>query len=353
MRILIVRLSALGDIVHALPVLSALGDAVPGVEVDWIVDARYAGIFDHVDGLRRRLVVRADGLGGGDRVVSFAGPTAFWAALRHLRQQHYDVALDLQGLIKSAALAGLSGARRVVGFPAAHLREPQAGWFYGETTTVAEGAHIIEKNLSMLPAIGLPAIGLRSDGMRFPIRVPASPVADDVAATVAGAGTSRFALVNPGGGWPNKRWRAARFGELAARLSSDLALPSFVLWGAGEETLAQQVAAHAAGGATVLPQTTLGDVLALASRASLMISGDTGPMHLAAAVGTPIVGLHGPTWPARNGPWDPADVTVSRADTCQCHHKRRCQRVVPCLDEVSVDEVFRAVQARLAKEPRA
>jgi heptosyltransferase I len=99
------------------------------------------------------------------------------------------------------------------------------------------------------------------------------------------------------------------------------------------------------------PQTSLGDLLALASRATLIVSGDTGPVHLAAAVGTPIVGLYGPTWPERNGPWDPNDEVVSRATTCVCHHKRQCQRgdARMCINEISVDEVASAIDRRLVR----
>ena len=105
------------------------------------------------------------------------------------------------------------------------------------------------------------------------------------------------------------------------------------------------------------PETSLGDLLALTSRAALMISGDTGPTHIAAAMKTPIVGLYGPTWPERNGPWDPDDVVVSRATQCVCHHKRQCQRDGPieggaahmCINDISVDEVVHAVRLRLSR----
>jgi ADP-heptose:LPS heptosyltransferase len=131
-------------------------------------------------------------------------------------------------------------------------------------------------------------------------------------------------------------------------------LVSIVLWGGDELALAEQVVAASDGAATRAPQTSLGDLLALSQRASLMVSGDTGPVHIAAAMRTPIVGLYGPTWPERNGPWDPRDVVVSRAGTCECHHKRRCQRAgTMCIDEIGVEEVTAAVSHRLASAREA
>lgn len=346
-RVLLVRLGALGDIVHALPVFGALRDEFPLAQIDWIVDARYADILNHVEGLSRRLVIRASAASSTRDVVSFGGTRGFLSAWRYMRRQRYEVAIDLQGLLKSAALARLSGARRVIGFTAVQLREPQAAWFYNERVSAAADAHVIGKNLAVLSAFGIP-----EHGPRFPLRVPPSRLADEMARVVADTGHDRFAVMNPGGGWPNKRWPAARFGELAARLWAEWRIPSFVLWGRGEEPMAETAVKHSLGAASRLPATTLADVLAIASRAALMVSGDTGPLHLATALGTPVVGLYGPTWPSRNGPWQAADVTVSRANACVCHHKRRCVRDVTCLDEIGVDEVFRAVAARLDPELR-
>lgn len=336
-RILIVRMSALGDIVHALPVLAALGDAYPSADIDWLVDRKYAGVLDLVDGVSHRII----------------GRPGLMAAVSAMRRRAYDVALDLQGLLKSAAMARMSGAQRVIGFETRALRERGAAWFYSETSRVPARAHIIRKNISVLPLVGV----TRPPSIRFPFVLPASPVADHVSADAITRGSGRFALINPGAAWPNKRWAPGRFGRLADRIRQRHQLPSYVLWGRGEESLADAVVAASNGAAVRAPETSLGDLLAVSSRAALMISGDTGPVHLAAAMGTPIVGLYGPTWPERNGPWDPNDVVVSRAGQCACHHKRRCQRDGAsddvesrmCINDMTIDEVADAVDLRLAR----
>lgn len=340
-RILIVRMSALGDIVHALPVLSALRHAYPDTEIDWLADRRYLGVLDLVTGLNRRV----------------AGRPGLVQAARSMRGRAYDVAVDLQGLLKSAAMARLSGAPRVIGFETAALRERAAAWFYTESAAVPERAHVIQKNLSVLPLLGV-----ASAQVEFPFEVPPSTVADHVVADAAARGPGSFTLLNPGAAWPNKRWAPERFGALAQHIRERHGHPAYVLWGPEESSLADTVVSHSNGAAVRAPETALGDLLALSSRAAVMVSGDTGPVHLAAAMGTPIVGLYGPTWPERNGPWHPDDVIVSRAEQCVCHHKRRCQRVGVgegrqsgmCIDDISLDEAKRAVDRRLAtgRRPR-
>ncbi len=341
-RVLVVRMGALGDIVHALPLLAALRAHRPDVLVDWLVDARYAGVLAMVDGLCRRVVVRASSAGAAAGEVRFAGVSGLASAIAFLRGQGYEAALDLQGLIKSAALARLSGARRVVGFAPSQLREPAAGWLYGERVTGPAGGHVVEKNLAMLPALDVPSAGLV-----FPWRPVTSEVAEAVLASAPVARAGGFALVNPGAAWENKRWPPARFGALAARIGEHLALPSVVTWGPGEQARAEAVVAASHGHAVASPPTALPDLLALARAARLVVSGDTGPLHLAASVGAPIVGLFGPTRPERNGPWRADDVSVSRAATCECFHKRQCRRGRACIEDIDVDEVFAACARRL------
>lgn len=331
MNILIVRFGALGDIVHAIPAAAALRAAFPFARIDWLVEARYREILDLVTSI--------------DRVVVLDKPTpAGWIAVtRQLRAQRYHAALDFQGLMKSAVLARASGAARVLGFSIWHLREKGASPFYSESLEPARDAaraHVIYKNLRLIEALGV-----HDPRIEFPLRVVESRARDAILEASAGA---PFALLNPGAAWPNKRWYTDRFGELAAFLKDVRGLVPFVLWGPGEEPLAERVIESSNGAARLAPPTRLADVVEACRSAALMVSGDTGPLHIATAVGTPVVGIFGPTIPGRNGPWSADDVVVSRTDRCGCHLDRRCRQAEWCLTDISVPEVCAAVQRRLA-----
>jgi heptosyltransferase-1 len=338
-RFLIVRLGALGDLVHAVPVAAALRRAHPSSRIDWLVGARYKELLDLVPVIDHRIAIDDGNWGKGGR--------PFWTVLRELRRTRYDVAFDLQGLIKSSALARGSGARRVVGFARRQLREPLARLFYTESIDVGSGGvfdrsgtrHVVTSNLEMLRAIGIDP-----GPPQFPIAVSKGEVAERALQASGG----HYALLNPGAAWPNKRWPPGRFGALAAALRRQHGLQSFVLWGPGEQALAEEVAAASEGAATPAPPTSIADLVALSRSATVVVSGDTGPAHVSAAVGAPLVGIFGPTRPERNGPWCPEDVSVSRAASCQCHHQRRCHLDSPCLLDISVDEVTQAVERRLA-----
>jgi len=338
-KILIVRLSALGDIVHALPVLAAITRAMPAAEVDWMVEENYASILSITTGLRRRIIGRARNSFTTDEAVSFGGALGYVQAVTHLRSQDYDCALDLQGLLKSAGWARSSGAKRIIGFDKANVREAQAATFYTETVTPPPGVHVVRKNLSLLSALGI-----ATDQIDMPLSPDASA---DTLAAIQAAGTKQYAVLNPGAAWPNKRWPPERFGALAAALRERTGLPSLITWGPSERELADAIVSASSGAASPAPPTTIGDLAVLLRDAALVVSGDTGPLHIAAAMGTPLVGLYGPTWPERNGPWDPNDVVISRATTCGCHHKRQCLRGAPCINEITLDEVIGAAEQRL------
>lgn len=341
---LIVRLGALGDIVHTIPVAAALRRAYPDARIDWLVSGKHREILDLVPCVTTRIVAAAGafaGPGEGEAGHSFLG------AIRAIRRQRYDTVLDLQGLIKSAIIARFSGAPRVVGFTSRYLREPMAHRLYtahydpgGDGIYApSETRHVVHINLGMLDALGVPPAP-----PAFPFDRRPSEAADRVLESTGG----RYALLNPGAAWPNKRWPPDRLGALARALRDRLRLASVVLWGPGEREIAEAVVAQAGGAAMLSPETRIADILAIARGAAVMVSGDTGPTHIAAAVGTPIVGIYGPTRPERNGPWLPEDVTVSRAARCECHHLRRCTARRWCLLDVEVGEMLGAVERRLA-----
>jgi ADP-heptose:LPS heptosyltransferase len=206
---------------------------------------------------------------------------------------------------------------------------------------------VIDKNLALLGPLGIEATGLRE----FPL-----PYSEEAAASVAARlrelTTEDFALLNPAGGWSSKLWPAERYGKLARELPK-LGLRSVVTWGPGEEPLAEAVVDASNGAAVRSFPTTLLDFLELARRSRLVVAADTGPLHLACAVGAPVVALFGPTDPERNGPFDPADEVVRRTPQCAPCYSRTCQRHADIMGEIHVSEVLGAVERRLAsaREP--
>lgn len=331
MRVLIVRLGSIGDIVHAMPLVGALRSHFPEATIDWLVERSLAGVVGMCPGVSRVVAMETR---------RAAGESGWWPTVRRLRAARYVVALDAQGLLKSAVLARLSGAERVVGWSRAHLREGGAAAFYTDRVVPDGVQHVVDKNLVLLSAMGI------ERGPRDVMLNAGAPSA--VVTGVEERTGGRFALINPGANWPNKRWPPDRFGELAARLRADYGFVPVVLWGPGDERLADAVVSASKGAAVLAPRTTLQDIVHLATRAVVVVSGDTGPLHLACAAGGRVVGIFGPTDPRRNGSWHAADVHVSRFEACACHHRRACRAEQWCLDEVDVDQVEVAVAKRLA-----
>ena len=343
MRVLIIRLGALGDVVHTIPVAAALGRRFPDAAIDWAIDERCAALLDLVPGLDRRIVLR----------TRSRATMAAWAALRRaLGEVPYDVALDVQGLGKSALVARLSGARRVVGFRPPFLRERWARWLYTETADPGRSRHVVDRNLGILGALGV-----ADREWAFPIRVGASPAVDALRRRVDPTGAG-CVLIDPNAAWSTKCWSPERYGATAAHVGRAHGRPCVVIWGPGDEGRAAAVVAAAGGAATLAPPTGLVELAALLRAGALLVSGDTGPLHLAAALGTPVVGLYGPSDPARNGPWAQDDEVVSAFPDCACaarlvrrgrpaHMVRRCRARTGCLDAVTVEQVCAAVDRRL------
>jgi len=329
-RFLIVRLGSMGDVIHAIPAAAALRARFPEARIDWLVDPRYVALLEMVQGIDSRIAVNTRRLG------------ETMATLTDLRAVGYTAVLDLQGLLKSAVLARAAGAERTIGFTTAHLRERTAALFYTHRVDPGGTAHVIFKNLALLEPLGS-----RDTRAAFPLEIPDSAVAEAVTARFEGA---PYALINPGAAWPNKRWPPDRFGALAANIRDRFRLRSLVLWGPGEESLADRVVSASAGAADRAPATSITDLFAIARGARLLVSGDTGPLHIGGAVGTPLVALFGPTFASRNGPWSAADVVIARTDACACLYRRRCRRGAPCINDIQLPEVVAAVERRLSTD---
>jgi lipopolysaccharide heptosyltransferase I len=334
LNILIVRLGSLGDIIHAIPAAAAIRRVHPHATIHWLVDVRHEELLELVESINTRVAVNTSDAGSIFRTV------------RRLRERHFDIAIDLQGLLKSAVLARLSRAGRVIGFPAPLLREKAAGLFYTETEGDLAARHVIDKNLSILKALGI-----RVPDVEFPLVDRKSEIVSAARSGLGIGSGDRFALINPGAAWPNKRWPPVYYAEVARALAKRYHLRSLVLWGPGEREIGQRVVDASEGTAALSPPTSIADLVSLTKAAAVMISGDTGPLHVAGAVGTPLVGIFGPTDPNRNGPWADEDFSASRFQSCVCHYQRRCRIAGWCLLDISPREVMNLVDRRLTGLP--
>lgn len=341
MRILFVKLGAIGDIVHALPALAAVRRELPDVEVDWIVEKRSAEILrgnPMVSGLIEVDTHSIRSSWSPDRILSEIKRQA-----SNLRGRDYDIAIDLQGLLKSATIAKISGARRRMGFDKANLREPAARVMYTGKVAVPQGINVIDKNLALVRA----ALDIRAgeEAYDFPIHTTAEHRLE--AESIAGRSAGPFALLNPGGGWVTKIWRAADYGNLARRLREEAGIEPIIVTGPGESRLAAEVQENAGGIDLIHAEPSLKGFYELAKRSAIYVGGDTGPTHIAVAAGTPVVGIFGPTEWWRNGSPRADDIWVGREDiACRVDcHRRTCSKWI-CMD-ISVDTVFDAVTRRI------
>jgi len=343
MRILIVKLGSIGDVVHTLPTLAALRAAVPKAELSWVVERNSSEILKDNPLLDRLIEVDTKALRRG--LMSGETLRAPRQQLRRLRASAFDVALDFQGLLKSATIARLSGARRVFGYSRAGLREPASAILLSKRVSVPKNTHVIYKALALAKgALGIP-VPTTAEDLVFPIRI--SPE-DSAAAEAATTGTSgHFAILNPGGGWPTKLWGPERFGALADALWSHFGLHSLVSYGPGEQELAETVRQASSSGKTRTTSLPLKAFYSLAKMSKVYVGGDTGPTHIAVAANTPIVGLFGPTEWWRNGSPRAADICVERTDIdCRVDcHRRACSKWI-CMD-IGVERVLEAVDKRM------
>jgi heptosyltransferase-1 len=341
--LLIVRLGSMGDIIHTLPAATALRRAFPEVSLGWVIEERWAELLCTLPETRsgprsaRRPLVDRIHIVNTKAWRKSLFSTQTWeqiaAGLSELRAQRYEVAIDFQGAARSAIVSRLSGANVVYGF--AQPRENVASMFYTRQV-IGLGGHVVEQNLSLAEAVA-----------RQPLAMPKVEFPHDEAAEKQREnrlqGVGDFALLNPGAGWGAKQWPAERYGEVARRLAED-GVKSLINFGPGEEPLMRAVESASKGAATGVAS-SLTELIAITRRARLFVGGDTGPMHLAAALGVPVVAIFGPTNPVRNGPFGTRSI-VLRSPISPTTHSRRAQPD-PGILEISVDEVVAAARKLL------
>lgn len=337
-RFLVIRLSSMGDIVHALPAVAALGETFPEAEIHWAVETRHASLLDGNPFVHQ--VLTLDTLGWRRRLTSLQTLKAVARAVGVLREFEFDIAIDFQGLYKSAVIAWLSRSRERLGFAKNWLREPAAGIFYTERVAPQGRAHVIERNLALVERLGA-----RAERWQFPL-----PHTDRdesyVEGQLAGLGARQFIVINPGGGWKSKCWAPDRYAELIRRLEPEFPGEILLTGSPEEEGLIQGIIQSAGTRRAKYLPTTIIQFIALVRRAKLFLGGDTGPLHLAAAVGTALVAIYGPTDPARNGPFSKADITLWNRGPVDYTRRASLPTYLP---GVSVESVLAAIRERLAR----
>jgi heptosyltransferase-1 len=352
--LLVVRLGAMGDIIHTLPAITALRNALPNARIGWIVEERWAEL------LCAKNSPRSGPRSPGRPLVDFvhAVNTKAWrksllskatqqqisSALREVRDLKYEIAVDFQGALKSAVIARCAGAGTLFGQE--RPRESPARVFYN-CRVATEKVHVVEQYFSLAEAVA---------GKSLPIPAVESPHDDqaeaDITKKLAGLEEMEFAILTPGAGWGAKQWPPERYGAVASALADD-GLAPLINSAPGEEALAQAVQA-ASNGKAHLISCSIAELIALTRRARLFIGGDTGPLHLAAALQIPVVAIFGPTDPARNGPYGANSGTQSivlrnPASKTSLSHTSAPD---PGLLQITADEVISAAR-RLLESPHA
>jgi heptosyltransferase-1 len=335
-RFLVVKFGSLGDIVHCLPSVAQLRRKFPETEIDWLIEQKNKVVVE-LSGLNVKLIPidtyqwrNSPGIGSAKEIAEFV-----WA----LSTDGYDCTIDFQGLLKSAFFAYLSGAPFRIGWERDFLRESVSRFFYTEVVT-PKRIHIIDQQMELLRPLGIDP----DWETEVPLHAP-----DSARKSVERklAGFTDYILINPGGNWPTKCWEPEKYGELARRLMND-GFPVAVTWGPGEEDMVRRLVRAAGNGVREVPS-TLEELIALCETARLFVGGDTGPMHFAASVGTPIVAIFGPTSSDRNGPFRREDIVVERRLSCRpCYERDTCPlEHWQCIVDITVDSVYEACRKRL------
>jgi lipopolysaccharide heptosyltransferase I len=345
-RILLIKPSSLGDIVHALPILAGLRRAWPQTHIAWLVASPFVPLLTGHPLLNE--VIPFDRRHYGRMLRSPRALLDFLRFVRQLRRQRFDLVIDLQGLFRSGLLAFACGAPRRVGFAAAR----ELAWvFYTQRVRCPnEDGHAVDRNLALARSIGLPVdppdfpLGLRDEELAAGGRL--------ITAT-AGQPLDHYIAVVPGARWETKRWRADRLARLIEGLAADGLPPCVLLGGPDDRTFTDAIVAACKIPVTdLVGRTTLRELTAAIARAELVICQDSGPMHIAAALGKPLVAIFGPTNPARTGPYGVSARIVALPLDCVPCYRRQCPLGHHhCMQQLHIDPVLECARQLLRQEP--
>lgn len=336
MKILILKPSSLGDVVQALPVLRLLKRHLPGSEIYWWIDSKLAPLLEGDPDLAG--VVRFE----RQRWAAPVHWPEMWHSVRWLRAQRFDWVIDLQCLARTGAFAWLANGRLLVGLD--EPREGARGYYDIIVPRASFHTHAVDWYLAVLPRLGVPINGDFN-------WLPEQP---EVAATVKARWRpdgARWIALQPGARWANKQWPAASFAELASQLAAQYRDVRFVILGSAEDrSLGQAIASVVLDRCLNLAgQTSLPELVEWLRLCELMVTNDTGPMHMAVALGKPVVALFGPTEPRRTGPYGRLDAVIQHPLPCAPCLKPRCAWPQPlaCLTEIPPATVLERVQRNL------
>lgn len=340
-RILIIKLGAIGDVIHSLPVLSTLRACLPKVHLSWAVEEKAAPVLKGNPDLDELILLERKRLGG---------PSAFhyfprW--FRILRAKRFDCTLDLHNLFKTGIIAYASGAPLRVGFW--KFREGNFIFMNRWVRPLLQYRHAVEKYLSLLEPLGIhEAQWVRC----FPLTWSSNDEEriEQFWAQQGLAQNERVIAINPGAHWPSKRWMPERYAKVADQLVKQRGMRALILWGPGERPIAKAVASAMTEKAVIAPEITLKQLMALIRHCRLLISGDSGPLHIAAALGIPTVALFGPSDPKRNGPYGEGHAVVQSSVPPATHWQRK-GRGSRWMEAITVDQALEAAIKQLQVSP--
>ncbi|HSB51569.1 MAG TPA: lipopolysaccharide heptosyltransferase I, partial [Dissulfurispiraceae bacterium] len=325
-KILIIKPSSLGDIIHSLPFLQVMRDVFPAAEIHWVVARGLEAVLEQHPMVDRVIIINKDSWKRPGNIRQTV--TEFSDLAHRLRKEAYDLVVDLQGLLRSSIIAATTGAPVRVGF-----REAREGsvLFYTHRVEGGKELHAVDRCLRIASALG---------GDMHEVKFPMPLVKASQAVKELKERFGEYAIIVPGARWPTKQWPAERFGTLAAMLD----MPSILVGSAADMQASQNIAEGSRGKAvSCAGQTEMKDLFSLLRDARVVISNDSGPMHIAAAYGRPVVAIFGPTNPVRTGPYGTSNVVTRTALRCAPCYKKKCGEL-KCMKDIAVEQVYDAVK---------